>query len=131
MVVNVFKHILFYIYSGVVPEDEIAIKHGKELLDAANRFDLSELKISVENILVGRRTVNKENVSDWILFAESHSCPLMKEYAVSYLALHAKEVLASEHSKRLRESAELLSEIIVLTNNTNADDMTVTQLRGS
>jgi hypothetical protein len=87
------------------------------------------MKLAVENDLVRECIIDKTNVADYILFADAQSCALLKEYAISFLALHAKEILKSEHSKRLRESAELLSEIIVLTNEDDVDTMTVTDLR--
>ena len=64
-----------------------------------------------------------------ILFADAQSCPLLKEYAISYLTLNAQEVLQSESSKELRESSDLLSEIIVLTTNNSEEAMSVTELR--
>ena len=67
----------------------------------------------VENVLVRERIVTKENVADYILFADAQSCPLLKEYAISYFLLYHREVLKSEQSKRLREYGELLSEIMI------------------
>ena len=72
--------------------------------------------------------MERENVSDWILFADAQSCPLLKEYAISYFLLHSREILKSVHSKHLRESGEVLSEIIVLMSE-GGGGMTVTQLR--
>jgi hypothetical protein len=110
-----FKLILEHIYSGNFPTDEDAIKYGTELINFANKYDLVELKMAVENILVQERVITKENVSEYIVFADSKCCPLLKEYALSYFVLHYKEVLRSEHSQILRESGELLTDIILLT----------------
>ena len=67
-------------------------------------------------------------MSHYILFADAQSCPLLKEYAISYFLLHKSVVLKSEHSKELRESGELLAEIMLLMDNQD-DEMTVTELR--
>jgi hypothetical protein len=53
----------------------------------------------------------------------------VKEYAISFLAVHSTEVLKSELSIRLRESNELLSEIIMQMGNKNDEALTVTELR--
>jgi hypothetical protein len=102
------------------------------LIGAANKYELIRLKMAVENLLVQERIINKVNVSDYILFADAQSCALLKEYAISFLLLHSSEVLKSEHSKRLRESGEVLSEIVILLSGSGddkEDPMTVNELR--
>jgi hypothetical protein len=74
--------------------------------------------MGVENMLVQECVMTQENASDYILlFADAQSCPLLKEYAVSFFLLHSQEVLKSKHSKQLRESGELLSEMLILVCN--------------
>ena len=103
--------ILEYVYSGYRPERSDILKYGKDFIDAANRFELVELILAIERILVRERIINKANVCDYIVFADAKSCPLLKEYAIKYFMLHAKELFKSKNSDSLRESGELLSEI--------------------
>jgi hypothetical protein len=42
------------------------------------------LKLAVENVIVTGCFVNIESVAYYILFADAHSCSLLKEYAISY-----------------------------------------------
>ena len=70
--------------------------------------------MAVENILVRERIIDQKNVSDYTLLSDAQSCALLKEYVITYLLLHAEEVLQFEDSSRLRESSELLAEMIVL-----------------
>jgi speckle-type POZ protein len=127
---DVFQLVLKYVYSGDHPDTKVVLKKGKEIIDAANRYELVNLKLAIETALVRQRVLDKKNVADYILFADAQSCALLKEYAVSFFLLHAKEILKSEHSKRLRESSELLSEIVMLTNDPDEEDfVTVTELR--
>ena len=124
----VFKIILEYVYSGFDPTLDETMLYAKELIDGANKYELVDLKMAVENMLVQECIINKENVADYIVFADAQCCALLKEYAISYFALHAKEILKSEHSKNLRESSQLLSEIIIgMSEDRDAD--TVTKLR--
>ena len=128
----VFKFILRFIflrfiYTGDLPinaealeiaSDTLAayvdmIAFGKQLIQSASKYELWELKMAVENIFAQECVIDKENVSDFILFADSQDCALLKGYAISYFLFRAQEVLASEESKCLRESNELLSEVIV------------------
>ena len=75
--------------------------------------------------------MTRENVADYILFADAQSCPLLKEYAITFFLVHYKEVLKSEHSKCLKDSGEMLSEIMLLMQpeNVEGETMTVNELR--
>lgn len=126
---EVFQLILEYIYSGIYPSNKNAIKYDKELINAANKNELVELKMVVENMLVQECVITKENVSDYIVFADSKCCPLLKEYALSYFVLHYKDVLKKEDSKILCESRELLSEIINLVGQSGEESLSVAELR--
>jgi hypothetical protein len=55
--------------------------------------------MAIKNTLVRERVLNKRNVTDCILFAGTQSCPLLKGYAISFLAVHSTEVLKSEHTQ--------------------------------
>ena len=125
---EVFRLILEYVYAGYLPEtkDEI-LAFGKELLDASNLFELVEFKHAIENVLVQERIINKENVCEYIIIADALSCFLLKEYAISYFLLHAKEILNSDNSKALRESGELLIEIMKIM--ADQDGLTLNELR--
>ena len=130
---DVFQLLLEYIYSGRVPSDKQIHQHGKGLIDASNRYELVQMKMFVENVLVRERILTKWNVSDYILFADAQCCPLLKEYAIRYFLMHRREVLKSECSQNLKESGELLSEIMMLTDPHDVDDgteaLTVNELR--
>jgi speckle-type POZ protein len=130
---EVFQMILKHIYSGCYPAIKDAIKCGKELINGANKFELVELKMAVENILVRERVIKEENVSEYIIFADSMCCPLLKEYAISYFLLRYKDVLKSEESAILCESRELLSEIFTVMGSSSSDvgveSLDVAQLR--
>lgn len=128
----VFNTILEYVYSGCLSfghDDDVFFTAAKDFIDAANRFELVEFKMAIERVLVRERILDKTNVADYILFADAQSCPLLKEYAISFFALHAKEILNSDCSASLRESRELLSEIIKSMADQDEDDMTVNELR--
>ena len=126
-----FQRVLEYVYSGKRPSNWHIIRFGKEIIDAANRFELVELKLAIERVLVHELIVDKENVADYIVFADAKSCPLLKEYAISFFLLHAKEILNSDNSKALRESGELLIEImkIMADRDEHETEMTVNELR--
>jgi antitoxin component of MazEF toxin-antitoxin module len=110
---EVFKLALRYVYGDSDLRDEIMVKLGNDLISFADRFELIELKDTVEGALVRNCVVDKTNVSDYILFADSKNCPKLKDYAVSFFMLTAHDVLKSEDSNQLRESTELLTELCI------------------
>ena len=126
---DVFHHVLEYVYAEILPPTTVAIKLGQELIDAANRYGLVGMKLAVENVLVQECVIDNKNAAGYIVFADAMSCPLLKEYAISYFLLHAADILRSEHSRRLRESGELMAELWNLMANENVESMTVTELR--
>ena len=128
---QVFQLLLEFIYSGQQPTDDMILKHDEALIDAANKYELIELKMMVESVLVRERVMTDENVADYLLFADAQSCPLLKEYAISFFLMKHREILESEHSKRLRDSGELMTEIMMLMDpgNNEAENMTVDELR--
>lgn len=89
---------LFYVYGKKLGDDTM-VKFGEELITTADKYELIELKATVENALIRNCVINKANVSHFILLADAKNCPKLKEHAVSYFILHAKEVLKSEHSR--------------------------------
>ena len=127
---EVFLLLLEHIYSGCYPPIEHILEHGKEIIDAANKYELISLKIHVENTLVHERIMTKENVVDYILFADAQCCPLLKEYAMAFFSVHCRDIFNSEHSDCLKESGDLISEIILLVHPSNgAFRLTVNELR--
>ena len=56
---KVFRMILQYVYTGYCPFTKDILAFGKELIDAANRFELANLKLVIETVLVCERVINK------------------------------------------------------------------------
>ena len=125
----VFQMVLKFVYAEHRPTDLEVFEHGKELIDAANRYELVDLKMIVEHVLVRERILTTKNVCDYILFANAKSCPLLQEYAITFLRLNAKEVLKSEYSKCLKEASELYEDIFILFAEGNEETLTVNELR--
>ena len=89
------------------------LEFGKDLIFAADKYELVKLKMIVENVLVRNRVINKRTMSDYILLADAKNCALLKEYVISYFLLHPTDILKSDDSKELRESAELMAELTI------------------
>ena len=114
----IFKIILRHVYGGEIPGKDTIMCDigndciGKDIIDAADRFGIVSLKLAVETALVGNFRLDKENFAGWLLFAESKTCPLIKEAAIAFFVARSKDLLQSEGWEALSESPKLMSELM-------------------
>ena len=111
---TVFEKILKFIYTGECPDisryDEESVK---DIFLTANRLDCTGLKLYAESVLIEKHLVSS-NAAEMILFADSHSCALLKEASMNEYATDPKIVMASEGGwSKLTESKDLIIELLV------------------
>ena len=89
---DVFRHLLFHLYGGKVADDDMK-SHAKEIIDAADKYRVVDLKLAAEACLVKRTTFSVENLLDLLLYADSKNCALLKEAAMDFMLENRDEVL--------------------------------------
>ncbi|KAL3762578.1 hypothetical protein ACHAW5_003116 [Stephanodiscus triporus] len=89
---DVFHHLLFHLYGGKVADDNMK-SHAKEIIDAADKYGVVDLKLSAEACLVKTTTFSVENLMDHLLYADSKNCALLKEAAMDFMVENRDEVL--------------------------------------
>ena len=67
--------------------------HAKEIIDAADKYRVVDLKLAAEACLVKRTTFSVENLLDLLLYADSKNCALLKEAAMDFMLENRDEVL--------------------------------------
>lgn len=127
--VEVFKLLLRYIYGGTVVDSKFLLRHAKEIIVASNKYGVVGLKIAVENIIVELRAIGLKNAADYFVFADANTCPLLREYAMSYIMSRPDDVFNSEHSKCLNEAPELLQDLLIERTNIDRGERSVFELR--
>ena len=132
---EIFQMVLHYAYGGLVTR-ESAGGHEKQLVEAANMFDMAALKVTAEAMLAEKLLLKHDNVVDWLLWADCMTCALVKELAMSYAVSMIQDLLHSDCLDKLRQSKALMSELIMEMSQTVNDDsrlisnrMTVNALR--
>ena len=89
---EIFRHLLKYMYGGEVV-DVMFHSHAKEIIDAADKYGVVNLKLEAEVRFVEATTFTMDNVMDHLLYAESKNCALLKEAAMDFIAENKFEAM--------------------------------------
>mmetsp|Transcript_7543 Transcript_7543/g.17094 ORF Transcript_7543/g.17094 Transcript_7543/m.17094 type:complete len:399 (-) Transcript_7543:67-1263(-) len=98
---DIFGHILYYVYGGKVGEQEFKMFNAKEILDAADKYGVPNLKLEAEAFLVNSITLDVDNMMEHLLYADSKNCALLKESVMDFIANNEVEVLENVSLKDL------------------------------
>ena len=88
---DVFRYLLYSAYGVKISDDDMKLQ-SKEIIDAANRYGVVNLKLEAEACLVGNTIFTMENVVEHLLYADSLNCALLKEAAMDFLFENSDEV---------------------------------------
>jgi len=88
-----FYFLLYYNYGGKIEWEELEEVVARELIDAADRFGVINLKLEAEVQYVELITITTGNVVELLLYADSKNCALLKEAAMDFIAENVQEVL--------------------------------------
>ena len=72
---DIFRHLLFYVYGGSVPEDELKA-NAKDIIDAADKYSIVNLKLEAEAAYVKSIKITMDNAMDNLLYADAKNCAL-------------------------------------------------------
>ena len=72
---------------------------AREIIDASDRFGVTNLKLEAEAYLVQKATFTVENILDNLLYADSKNCALLLERAMDFVVENKDEI--KERSRSL------------------------------
>jgi hypothetical protein len=82
---DIFYHLLFYVYGGEIPEEDLK-QHAKDIIDAADKYSIVNLKLEAEAVYVESTKITLDNAIDNLLYADTKNCALLKEAVMNFLA---------------------------------------------
>lgn len=89
---EIFHHLMHYIYGGKVSNNDLKA-HFKDIIDAAVRFDVVNLKMEAEVWYVKMTTIEVDTVMEHLHYAVSKNCALLKEAVMDFIVVNGVEVL--------------------------------------
>lgn len=91
---NVSPHIFYHMLSHMYGHNIFPMGvDAREILDAANRYGIIDLKLEAEAYLVKSTVFSIDNLLDLLLYADSQNCALLKEAAMDFMLENRGEVL--------------------------------------
>lgn len=96
---DTFKALLLYIYGCKIPEFGNDISRTKDIIEAANKYGVTRLKLEAESHYVSSIKFNLENVVENLLFAETKNCALLKEKIMKFIVNNAVDIVEKETLK--------------------------------
>ena len=104
---DVLKELLTYIYTGECPNIKA---HAPSLLCAAEKYDLSRLKALCEERL--SYDLKIDNAASMLMLADTYKAKQLKRNALLFTHEHGKAVKRTKEWKDVKESAELLHDLV-------------------
>ncbi|KAL7527625.1 hypothetical protein ACHAWF_002254 [Thalassiosira exigua] len=116
---DIFRHMLFYVYGGRVTTDDLKL-HAKELIEAADKYGVVNLKLEAEAWYVKTTEFTFDNVIELLHYADTKNCALLKEAAMDFMVDNQAEVLQKVQLKDAPEG--LLAELFAALARRRADN---------
>lgn len=102
---EIMKQVVIFMYTG---KCEINDSNSYDLLDAAGRYDIKDLKVHVGRFVTNR--INSNNVLTLIRAAYKYENKMVKQYCIQYFIDHAKEIM--DIHERWKDFAEQQPDIV-------------------
>ena len=120
---DIFRHLLYYVYGGGVPEKELK-SHAKDIIDAADKYSIINLKLEAEAAYVKSIDITMDNAMDNLLYADAKNCALLKEAVIDFLAENSTE--AVEKISFQEAPGHLMKDLLVVISRNGNKETSVT-----
>ena len=90
---QIFHHLLSYIYGCDVPDFGSDPSLAKEVVELADKFGVTNLKIEAEVSYVTSTKIDFDNVMESLQFAVSKNCALLKEAVMDFVVKNKNDII--------------------------------------
>ena len=116
---DLFRHLLSYVYGGRVPEEELKT-HAKDIIDAADKYSIVNLKLEAEAAYVKSVDITLDNAVDNLLYADSRNCALLKEAVMTFMVENNYD--AAEHISFADFPVHVVKDLLIAVGRNNKKD---------
>jgi len=92
-----FKHLLYYCYGGKIDKEDLQ-SNAKEIIEAADRFGIVNLKLEAEACYTDTVEMTLDNIIEIVTYADSKNLALLKEHCMNFLSSANKLEVATKVS---------------------------------
>lgn len=133
---DIFRELMRFVY-GLNMDDTDWEEDAQALLEAANKYDVANLKVTAEAWYVTYFEFTADNVTDQFLYADAMSCPLLKESTVNFMVDNGIDVFSSDSFNAVLDARGLTRELFLMmakkldssSNSAGVDSMSIDSLR--
>jgi len=128
---ELFKFMLRYVYGNDQPDFKYLVEYYQEIIDITDKYNIIGLKLAAQAAKVASLTIDKDNVTEILIFAHDKNCFLLKEYAMKMYILNFEDLVHTDSFNKLATNVELLRELMIAVNGLSSEtDSTVNKLIG-
>ena len=88
-----YFHLLLYYGHGEEVDAAYLKANTKAIIDAANKYGISNLKLEAEACFLNSTVISVDNMMDILLHADAKNCALLKEAVMDFIVENSAEVL--------------------------------------
>ena len=92
---EVFRHLLYYVYGGEISEEDF-VGHERDLINAADKYGVTNLKLEAEGWYVNNTDITIDNVIETLLYAHAMNCALIKESVMDIIVENKETIFQQE-----------------------------------
>ena len=89
---EIFHFVLYYTYGGKISQEDMK-SNAREIIDAADRYGVVNLKLEAEASYVNSTTITVSNLMNLLHYAVSKNCALLQESVMDYILENGRDVL--------------------------------------
>ena len=82
---EIFKHLLYYCYGGKIDKEHVQ-SNARDIIDAADRFGVVNLKLEAEACYAGAVELTLDNIIEIVSYADSKNLALLKKHCMDFLS---------------------------------------------
>ena len=108
---QIFRKMLYLVYGGTLSTSDWKV-YSKDLVDVANRFGVTNVKLIAKTFYAENIEITVNNVAELLLYSINKDCFILKEKVMKFIKLNTQEVIESDSFEAIFESRAVTKEIL-------------------